>query len=353
MTARAPSALRIRPLRTFAVALGLALMLAAAVPAARAELRIGHQMPRGEDPKATPIPFTASDYLRVALTPMDRTNFSLGEPVVVPLRLVNHTQFKVTAVTNVNPRGGLKVTVYSEDRTKRAYNGPYETGGYVAEDILLYPFEEVPLDAVLWGDLETPNGLVFPAPGAYLLKVELEVSARLSSVKGVIPVEPIMIKVGPPSERLAPLVGILSGAKAWPDLHRRRVPEFLRGDLPKLADEYGDTVIGAFMNYALGLELGAAAGGDAARTGGAAEALKRIDAASRVEGFPWRAEALRGLVYMHDRDSNAPAALATCERLIEILPPERAAIQASTPLISRYLGNSAEMDPVFYWDLLE
>lgn len=353
MTGRARGSCHLSGNVRFRALLFIAAVLAASVAPARAELQVGHQLPRSEDPKATPIPFTASDFLRVALTPMERTNFPLGDPVILPLRLVNHTQFKVAAVTNVNPRGSLKVTIYSEDRTKRSYNGPYETGGYVAEDILLYPFDEVPLDVTIWGDLDTPTGLAFAQPGTYLLKVELEVGARLSSVRGLIPVEPILIRIEPPSERLAPLVEKLSAARAWPELHRRTVPASIRDEIVALADEYADTPIGAFMNYAVGLEHNTIYADDPTRSASRDLALKSIAAASRVKDFPYRAESLRGLVFMHDREHDAASARAACLELIDALPPGRASVQASTPLVMKYLGNSAEMDPIAYWDLLE
>lgn len=327
-------------------------VLAAHRPAS-ADLVLGHTY---EKPhlQATPLPFTDQDFLRVRRGPV-RAEIPLGRPLAVPIAIVNHTRFKVSALTNTNPRAGLTVEVQQirpqATGVRRSY-GPYEPGGYSPSPIVLYPFEEFPAEIVLWGDRETPNGLIFPTQGQYAVRLTLQIGAELSHASGSIPLDPFVVKVveAPPED--AEIVRGLAESKAFPLLHLRRVPDGGDAQWREWADKHPDSSFAPYLNYALGLKHYREM---VARNND----LKEFEIANRhlqlavSKPNVHRDDALLDLLHMFDRIGAADFAKDTAIKLMKASAPALAARRGSQDIVRKYLIDSAEPDPELYWDLIE
>src|SRR5438045_8102302 len=64
------------------------------------------------------INFDKSDFVNVKLGPM-RTTYFVGEPVVLPLRLINHTKYSIGIQTNFVPVSKLKLGIRPQNELRR------------------------------------------------------------------------------------------------------------------------------------------------------------------------------------------------------------------------------------------
>lgn len=353
------------PLKKYSASLRASILLLLwAVPGfALSGIEIGHQIHQPK-PQDTPIPFDQNDFIRITLDPF-RNTIELGEPLILPFRLVNHTKFKVSIVTKFHPRANLSVYVSREGEAERQSYGPYLAGQYLPDDFVLYPMEEAPVDLVIWADRETPDGLVFQEPGKYSLRLELKIEARLSQVRGAVPlvtkdltqVKSLPVTVLPASEANAPLVEQLRSLHAFPNLQLRnlRLPgshEALKVAVPSLIQQFPDAPLTPYMDFAVANE--AVAGGGADQKNDelyalAANHFQRAAAASSA----FQEKAYLDLVRHYDRRGHSELARQAAEKLLQVARPERAAQFGSRDLVRKYLHNSAELDPARYWSLLE
>ncbi len=317
-----------------------------------AEIELGHRLKKNQAPgQAKRLPFGPSDFIRVAQSPMRKNNFMLGEPVVVPIRLVNHTQFTITILTNLTPRANLEVNIQSSTERERRYWGPHPPGNYVDQEFLLYPLEEFPMDILIWGDSETPNGLAFPQAGAYKIKISLVVGAKGTDVRGPIPLDPFVINVQTPPAQFAPLINMLCEAKAFPDLQLRHMPDALKDRMVQLANDYPNAPVSPYLTYVLALRYY----GDAMQDSAEVEKYKIAEeylVRTALADSTLKAEAYEDLIRLYDRWEKPDLALKACQELIKAAPPQIAPRFGSVPYIQKYLINSAEMSPVKYWDIM-
>lgn len=354
--------IRFAPQAAAGVAVALmTLITLALVGTSRAEIKVGHQV-YTPSPRDTPIPFDANDFIRLTLDPM-QTTIRLGEPLVFPFRLVNHTDEKVSLLTKFHPRANLKVTVQPEGERERQTFGPYLPGTYIPDDYVLYPHEERPVNFVLWGDRETPNGLTVDKPGRYRIYFELNMEAHLSNVRGVVPlvdsalrpIPYIDVTVEPPSEETAGLIEQLSALQAYPSLHLRNLQlpqtsEHIRTEIPRLLQQFPETPLKPYMEYAVANEALRDLAADPNDADAFARASEYLERAAAVDSA-YRIQALTDLLRLYDGQAMGEAARLTALKLIDAAPKRTRPLYGSMELVRKYLRNSAEMDPIVYWSL--
>lgn len=350
------------PIRKIAV---LIVVLAGAVQAApppsrpsSPTFRRGHdyQKPR---PQATPMPFTTRDFIRfTAAAP--KGPFHVGDPVTFDLRLVNHTEYAAAIIAAFHPRASLKVTIQPPGQRQRRTYGPYKVGDYPEQDNFLYPLEERPAYITLWGDIDTPSGLVFPEPGRYEIKLELEVGAQLSKVRGTIPalagdlkpLPPFKIDILPTPADYAPLVQRLAGLRAFPELQLKTIPEGLAGEIEQMIAQYPATPITPYLDYAVASRAWKEAGEKFDNDKAYNLAVRHLQRVA-LSDAPTNNDACLALVRLFDKRGLAYLARESARRLLATAPRDLAVLYGLDPDVERYLIDSAEMNPIAYWSMLE
>lgn len=316
-------------------------------------------------PEKTPIPFTQTDFLRLTADPPD-TAIYMGEPFVVRLRLVNHTDFLVHIKTNFNPRGALEVDVQKMNEPSRRYYGPYSEGTYTPNEYPTFPLEEFPIEVMVWGDKTTPNTLAFPEPGDYLVSIKLSnVGAELSGRQG--PLElldkelqkmpPFRVRVLPPDPEWKPLLDELIKLKAFPYLHLKRIsgedaPPGLREKFIELAKKYPATPLTPYLDYCIAIDAWAEAGADAEDNELFAIANNHYQACAAADSA-YKSNALVDLVRLYDNRGMAMLAKQTSERLVREGDPFLKMLYGTQPFVKKYLRNSEEISPKAYWHILQ
>lgn len=306
-----------------------------------------------------PVPFTKDDFVRLVGS-APRTRIYLGEPFVANFRLINHSQFTITVVTRFHPRSSMKVFIRPERQRERQNYGPFDSGQYPPLEFNLHPFEERPMNVVIWGDRQTDSGLALEKPGVYQIRFELEVAVKNTAAKATIfPVDanlrsrpPFMVQVLPPPKSYADLVQTLIEAKAFPDLHVSRVPSALAGRMADLIDQYPATPITPYLSYALGIYSWNRAGRFLENQEMFDLASKHLQLASLATSA-YKMEANRALIQLMDKKGLAAQARTACEWLLAEAPPETAPAYAALSFVKKYMINTDALDPIEYWDLLE
>ncbi|GEM_PF-6870768 len=315
--------------------------------------------PIREGPQSTPLPATPRDHVRLVLEPPPR-EITLGEPLTLRLRLVNHTDFTINVMTNFALNGDLAVRVRPYGERERSTTGPYPAGRPGLQDYILYPLEEYPVDVVLWGDRETPNGLMFPRPGRYYVRLELQVAVAMTRLQAAVPlvdpqlqpIEQIEVNVLPPRSEHAALIERLVAERAFVELTLRQVPPGLQAELGALADAFADSPLAPFMNYALATQRWRELEEDPEDEATGEEAARRFERAAAPPSAV-QVEALVDMARFYDARRMIAEAQRTCRRLIEVVPAALRPRYGSLPVVEKYLPGSREIDPALYWDLLE
>lgn len=368
-----PMTIRIRARATIICSLGAFVALAAGIcraqnpllPAGTAELKFAREI--GQlNPLATPIPFESTDFIRF-VTEEAKVSVRWGEPLVLGLRLVNHTQFEVTIQTNFHPRGRLEVTIRPEgERAIRNY-GPFSPGQYSDLDYPLYPYEEFPMKLMFWADANSPNGLIFPRPGKYFVKLELsQIGARNSEVSGRVPLidanyEPvpeIEVTVLPAEEAARGMIDELIELGCIPALHVISIsslpePDALREKLRVLIDKYPDSTLAPYLELSVGMDYWRLAGADP-EDDASIEAIETyLRRAAQHPDYTLRGDALSFLLSYYDAMGRGVDAHATSARMVESAPAQSRHLVGSHSTVIKYLRNSREIDRTKYWSLLE
>lgn len=368
-----PITFRTRARRTIIFSLGALVVLATGIcraqnplsPPGTKELKFAREIGR-LDPLATPIPFESTDFIRF-VTEQRKASVRWGEPLFLGFRLVNHTQFEVTIQTNFHPRGRLEVTVRPEgERALRNY-GPFSPGQYSDLDYPLYPYEEFSTTLMFWADANSPNGLIFPKPGTYFVKLELsQIGARNSEVSGRVPmidaayepVSEIEVTVLPPEEATRGMIDELIELGCIPALHVLSIaylpePDTLREKLRVLVDNYPDSALVPYIEMSVGMDYWRVARADP-EDDASIEAIETyLLRATQHQGFPIRDDAFAFLLSYYDAMDRGVDAFGASTRLIETSPPQSRHLVGSHSTVIKYLRNSREIDRTKYWSLME
>ena len=326
---------------------------------AGAELVPGHAPIRPAPGVRAPI-FTRRDFLRLTFDPPPAT-VRMGEPYVIDLRLVNHTEFTISAATNFHPRGNLKVFIRPYGERERQVYGPYQFLGRPPDkDYVLYPLEEYPAKLILWSDLDTPNGLAFPKPGRYFIRFELTAGARFTEVRGKIPLvsaymetaPPFEVNVLPPAKEYASLIDLLIEHRAFASLQLLRMPEGLEDRIAALIEEYPATPITSFLDYSLARRMRIEAGPGLENEEAFNLAVHHLRRAA-LAASPYQVDAYQDLVELYDGKGMGDLARDAAIDLIKTASPLLAPRYGSLPVVKKYIIDSGEISPKRYWQLLE
>ena len=360
----------------FTVLLGLIFSSVAALGDPPPPLQIGHAIPKA--PEGRMNSGKLRDMIRLTADPPYRRTHHLGEPFIVRLRLVNHTDFTVTALTNFIPTGDLAISIRRFGEVERRYKGPYPEGEHPSTRIRLYPLEEYPEDVVIWSDPDTSNGLAFDKPGRYFVLFELQVDAVNSPWPGkqkISPVDPsdeqlmtplaaIEVDVVAPREDLAPLVSRLIELKAFPSIQIQRIrlkgidAREMTDGLIELIERYPATPITPYMDHTVAFEFNRLRAGwtSSLRTFANPEAVSQSSyyyQRAVASDYAFKHMALFELMELFDRAGMPLLARDAGKTLLETSPFALAVRFGTHPLVAKYLINSVEMSPEHYYNLLD
>lgn len=278
--------------------------------------------------------------------------FCVGEPVVVPVVLSNHTRFPITVSTNFNPRGYLNVRVRPEGDREHRSLGPSLPGSYPPSSFFFYPYEEYSTQVVLWGDSQDPAGLVFPQAGVYTIQMELTIEVPEGSFRGKLPIGPFTITVQDTPAELAPFVDKLKKDKAAVDLTLRKTPVAWQGEIAGLIEKNPPNLFTPYLAYAAADYFSTEAAAHPGDKALADNALKFFQIAA-LSSSPFKAEAYMDLLSLIDKMELPAQAVKVANDMLQVMPRDRIGRIGELPALKRYLKNTREIDPTHYWALLQ
>ncbi|MCL5270740.1 MAG: hypothetical protein M1457_09385 [bacterium] len=282
--------------------------------------------PRAAVPQTTPPrprkqvihPFKQSDFVRGAIGLMPSTYY-VGQPVVVPFVLSNHTRFPVTISTNFIPRSQVSVYIRPEGEAERQFFGPYGSRQYGNRDYPLYPLEEVRHDMLIWSDPARPTGLAFDKPGRYRLRFTIQFSVLEGPFTGQIPLGPVDIVVQPTPPEMAPLVAKLSRNNAFAAFEVQAMPKgWSPGDI---SPDLPPSPLRPYLFLAAGNAL--VNRYHANRDRADAKLARRYYDLGRGEKSAVQVELYLNLIMLMDELDNARDAANYCRELVSVMPADR------------------------------
>ena len=281
------------------------------------------------------------------------THCFVGQPLVVPITLSNHTRHPITLATNMVPRGYLKVTIHRSGRSGRSYYGPYIPGIYAPSDLPMLPLDEVTLKALIWADLKTESGLAFEEPGRYQLEFEVKVEiAEAESREGRIPLGRIDVVVEPTPEALRPMVDALRRHEgAFAAVHRGLFPEGMEEAMPRLVRSVPTNPITPYLLYAMAGRDKVLWTRDKSNRQLADSTLMLLQSVAQSDSV-FKLQAWEGTLRFLDELGQARACEAVARTLVEVTPPERLGRIGDHELLIKYLLNTQEVDRSRLWWLL-
>lgn len=341
---------------------GLLLSIPFATPAQTKEdlaERLGQpQLPKTKKDHVQ-YPFDASDYARGYIAPMEKTYY-VGQPVVVPLVLANHTKYPITLVTNYNFRSMLKVMIRPEGQQAYRYNGPYAISGYYAPmQIFLYPLDEVRTNIVLWANIDNMNDLsgnhlAFPKPGKYTVEVAIKIGIEEGAGGGDLQLQDgifeLNIKPTPPD--LAPLTDLLTRDLNLVYLHLHKNPPNWGDRVPQdILRQYPNTPFTPWICYSLASYFTLEYDRKPTRDN-ADKALMYYQLAIFDNSVPFWEEAYRDYLMLVDKLQMGKAGEQLARDFVKRISPDRIGRIGNMQLLQKYLVNTEELDPVKYWAFL-
>lgn len=303
--------------------------------------------------KRITYPFDVNDRIDGMVGAMKKTYF-LGEPIIVPIKLANHTRYPITLECALNPRAGLKVMIRPEGDAQFRYNGPYLKGYYGPTPFFMYPFDEVQHNLVIWSDLELPGRLALAKPGNYTFNVSVMVKVTESPI----PEQELKLEGGtftvtvvPTPKPLEPLIELFKQGDNLLYLQLHKIPAIWGPKTIDILNQYPQTMFTPWLCYSLGTYYYSMYEEKPSREA-ADNALKFYTFAAKSDS-PFRDEIYRYslLPFMDKLDLTRPAAVTAAEFLSK-LPEERRGRIGNDELLQKYLVNTTELDPIKYWAFL-
>ena len=294
-----------------------------------------------------------------------KVRYFVGEPVVVPIILSNHTSIPITVRTNFNPRSRLSVTIRQLGQPERIYYGPYSPGTYPMREFFLYPLDEYRSNFVIWSDLNERTGLAFPEPGQYAIELRQEVDIVIEPrslgkaervVSGPIVIGTMAILV---EETPAPLRGFVDALKQNPQatrsLQNRETPAGWEDRLSNDIKNLPITALTPFIYLAWADHLQKRweqMHGNPALAGEIADnALLYYQLAAHSD-WAYKLESYDALLSFLDRIRAIKVATIIAQELLDNLPKDMLG-KLRSPLLEKYLVTTTEIDQIQYWQLYE
>jgi hypothetical protein len=305
--------------------------------------------------------FTRTDFVNGRLRMEKRGDIHVGEPLVVQIWLINHTRHPLTLKTNFIPESRLHVTVRRRGYSPRTVQGPYRPGYYPDDNHRLYPMNEVSHELVIWGDTNSPDGLVFPEPGDYIVDINLDILIPEAGMDGNLPLGHFEIRVVDTPETLEPVISELIRQDGFGKLMLQRVDDgFARSLQDLLYKGYPKSRLTPYMSFALGNYLA----GRWIRIKddpGHDEHMKQelIDRAlfqlqtTLLYKSPLRDDADLALMTLFDTLKLSDQAAEYARNYINHNPRPMIGVVGNHELVKTYLVNTAELDIMKHWLLVE
>ncbi len=305
--------------------------------------------------------FTETDFVNGLLRPETKREIFVGQPFVVQIWLINHTRHPLTIKTNFIPKSRLNVTVRRRGYSPRIINGPYENGFYADDNHRVYPMQEVSHDLILWGDKNSPNGLVFPEPGNYIVDINQDIHMVEAALEGNLVLGQFELEVLETPEALRPVVSQLINHDGFNRLMLQRVDIEFANILRKLLGEsYPKSRLTPHMSFALGNHLAGLWTKIKNTSRFTPEHKKKLIDQGLIQlqiaalsNFPLRDDADLALMTLFDSLQQAHLASGFAKKYVEHSPRSMIGIVGNHKIVQQYLINTAELDLVKDWLLLE
>lgn len=314
-------------------------------------------------------PFDSTDTVESYIGPMKKdlkstperpnaNHYFVGEPIVVPIVMANHTKYPITLETNFHPRSHVTVMIRPEGQQQFRYNGPYMPGVYAPAQLFLYPLDEYHTQLVIWADFDAPGHLAIDKPGTYTIDISVQIAIDESPVSGNIKPEggTFTITVDPTPKELEPLVTLFKQDMnlVYLNLHKNP-PQWGPQKTLDILNQYPRTVFTPYLRYCLASYYGAQyATKPSDET--ANNAMINYQLAVLTPWAYWE-EAYMDLLALVDKLELGNAAVALSRQMLAKVSEDRLGrignLQInSEAFFQKYLVNMEELDPTQYWAFL-
>ena len=291
--------------------------------------------------------FDPSDTIRGHLGTL-KSEYYVGEPVMIPLVLINHTVHPITLRTNFNPRSALMIMITRENQVPQQYFGPYPPGFYAPLEPPLDPMEEFSTRILIWGDANSDSGLAFPEPGIYTVSIAIKLEVPEASFISQPKFAPIQIKVVPTPPEVAPLVEDLKKYRAFIPIHFRNLPKGHEERIIELIQQYPNTPLTPYMAYSVYASLLDKYNLHPEDKTLADRMLYYLQIAT-VPVTSFQIEGLNSLLSIFNDMGLAVPAEAAARRLIQNMPRDMIGLAGSNKVMQKYLINAKELDAGKNW----
>lgn len=295
--------------------------------------------------------FDQSDFVVGRIMPKQQS-FFVGEPVVLPIVLANHTRFPITMQTNLSMRASLRVDIRPQNMPQRRYYSTYKKGYYPPLDYPLLPYDEMRREIVLWGDADSPDDLAFSEPGIYNVHMTLQITIPEAEIEHELDLSSVDVTIEPTPEALVPLVTQMRQARAFSALQLRTLPAaWNEATALQLLQTYQSSPFAPHLAYALATYYLVQFNRDPLNKEAANKAIAYYGA---VANTPSRLQddAQMELLLLYDKLGVAKGAESVAQFIVKNAPLNRRGRMGSLPVLVKYLISSPELDPVQYWTLL-
>ena len=309
--------------------------------------------------------FTKNDFVRafVDKQEVERRRYCVGQPVIFPIIISNHTRYPITIQTSFNPRSMLRVNIRPELSYKRKFAGPYVKGYYPPLNHFIHPLDELHYSFVIWGDLGQETGLAFPEPGRYTVEIQLEFMVVENGFKGRIDLEPVTIEVINPPSEIVPLIEELKADKGFVALNLKQLPEgwlvrvdpegwLVRVDEIHKDKKYPPSYLTPYLCYSAANEMFSILSADPSRSDLVESAQKCYQVAS-LSDSAFQIEILLSLLEFYQHLDLSIGAAQTAKRVIQTMPRYMRGSIGNSDTLQKYLINTKELDLIHNWSLLE
>ena len=301
-----------------------------------------------------PLPkvvFDKTDIVNAKVMPFKRTYF-LGEPVVIPIRLINHSRSPLHIETNVIPQSYITVTIRQEGKRSRRYEGPYNKGIYMPQVYYLYPLDEVTLKLFMWNDPQSARGLAFDEPGTYFIEMSLKLDIEETKFSGSIQLDTVQLTITPPPTELAPLIDELCQDKVFNDLQFFKVPKTWIPKGREVLKKYPVCSLTPYLQYAMANILSFEWHKDQTNKALADEVMYDYQLATFSDS-DFKMDIYLDLLAFVDMLDQPSVAYKLAEKMIQEAPEEYLGHIGDSKVVNTYIKNSKELSPLWFWPLFE